>query len=78
MRCVGKEHRAEEFELGSGVNYSINEIANLFNCKTKYIPARPGEYDVTLCDYTKAKKELGYEPKGNIQTYIKKWLEENK
>ena len=78
MRCVGKEHKAEEFELGSGVNYSINEIANLFECETKYISARPGEYDVTLCDFSKANKELGYDPKGNIQTYIKKWLEENK
>ncbi len=78
IRCVGKKHKAEDFELGSGVNYSINEIAELFNRETKYIPARPGEYDVTLCDYSKAKENLGYEPKGNIKTYVKKWLEENK
>ena len=78
IRCVDKKHKAEEFELGSGINYSINEIAELFNHKTKYIPARPGEYDVTLCDYSKAKENLGYEPKGNIKTYVKKWLEENK
>ena len=78
VRCVGKEHKAEEFELGSGVNYSINEIAELFRCETKYIPARSGEYDVTLCDYTKAETDLGYQPKGNIKTYVKQWLEENK
>ena len=78
VRCVGKEHKAEEFELGSGVNYSINEIAELFKCETKYIPARSGEYDVTLCDYTKAEADLGYQPKGNIKTYVKQWLEENK
>ena len=78
VRCVGKEHKAEEFELGSGVNYSINEIAELFRCETKYIPARSGEYDVTLCDYTKAKVDLGYQPKGNIKTYVKQWLEGNK
>tara|TARA_R100000734_G_C3295391_1_gene86647 strand:+ start:61 stop:903 length:843 start_codon:yes stop_codon:yes gene_type:complete len=78
IRCVGKKHKAEDFELGSGVNYSINEIAELFNRETKYIPARPGEYDVTLCNYSKAKENLGYEPKGNIKTYVKKWLEENK
>ena len=78
VRCVGKEHKAEEFELGSGVNYSINEIAELFRCETKYIPARSGEYDVTLCDYTKAETDLGYQPNGNIKTYVKQWLEENK
>ena len=78
IRCVGKQHKAEEFELGSGVNYSINQIAELFRCDTKHIPARSGEYDVTLCAYSKAKKQLGYQPKGNIETYVKHWLEENK
>ena len=43
-----------------------------------YIPARPGEYDVTLCDYSKAENLLGYKPKGNLKDYITKWMEENK
>ena len=67
-----------EFELGTGVNYSINELANMFgDVEKKYIPARPGEYDKTLCDYSKAKKELGYNPQGNLKQYMKKWLSEN-
>ena len=74
IKCIGKNHKGEIFELGSGVNYSINEVANIFDCETKYIPPRPGEYDVTLCDYSKAKKELGYEPKGDLKNYIKNWL----
>jgi UDP-glucose 4-epimerase len=78
ISCVGKNHKGEIFELGSGVNYSINELAKMFNCKTKYIPQRPGEYDVTLCDYSKAEKQLGYKPKGDLKDYVKKWLEENK
>ena len=77
ISCVGKNHKAEMFELGTGVNYSINEIADIFGCDTKNIPNRPGEYDVTLCDYSKAKKFLGYIPKGNLKEYIKKWLREN-
>ena len=78
IRCVGKNHKAEEFELGSGVNFSINEVAKLFSCKIKYISARPGEYDITLCDYSKAEKQLGYKPKKNIETYVKQWLKENR
>jgi len=78
IKCVGKNHKGEIFELGSGVNFSINEIAKLFDCKTKYIPARPGEYDVTLCDYSKAEKKLGYKPKRNIETYVKQWLKGSK
>jgi UDP-glucose 4-epimerase len=78
LSCVGKEHKAEEFELGSGKNYSINEVADIFDCETTYIPERPGEYDVTLCDYSKAENILGYKPMGNLKTYIKQWIEENK
>jgi len=78
IRCVGKNSKANYYELGTGKNYSINEIADMFNHRTKYISARPGEYDVTLCDYSKAEEELGYKPKNNLEEYIKKWLEEKK
>jgi UDP-glucose 4-epimerase len=78
IRCVGKNFKGEIFELGSGKNYSINEIADIFNTDKKYIAPRSGEYDVTLCDYSKAENDLGYKPKGNLNKYITKWLEENK
>ena len=68
----------DAWELGTGINYSINEVADMFDCETEYIPARPGEYDVTLCDYSKAEKYLDYNPKGNLRKYIKQWLEEIK
>ena len=65
--------KAEFFELGKGVNYSINEIADMFgkDYPREYIPARKGEYDVTLADYSKAKVKLGWEPKGDLNRYIK-------
>ena len=78
VRCVGKDYRAEEFELGSGTNYSINELADMFDTEKTYIPPRPGEYPATLCDYSKAKTQLGYRPKDNLKQYINQWLEENK
>tara|TARA_R110001599_G_scaffold313106_1_gene520829 strand:- start:46 stop:918 length:873 start_codon:yes stop_codon:yes gene_type:complete len=80
VKCIGRDFRAEEFELGTGVNYSINELAKMFGntYPTKYLPLRPGEYDVTLCDYSKAENLLGYKPKGDLETYVKNWLEGNK
>ena len=78
IKCIGKEHKAEIFELGSGTNYSINQVAKMFGCKTEYIPARPGEYDRTLCDYSKARDQIDYNPKGNLEKYIRQWLEDNK
>ena len=69
--------KAEFFELGKGVNYSINEIADMFgkDYPREYISARKGEYDVTLADYSKAKLKLGWEPNGDITQYIKSIIE---
>ena len=61
----------DEIELGRGNNYSINEIADMFNTKTEYIDARPGEAKETLCDTQIAERLIGYKPKRNIEDYIK-------
>ena len=61
----------DEIELGRGNNYSINQIADMFNTKTEYIDARPGEAKETLCDTQIAERLIGYKPKRNIEDYIK-------
>tara|TARA_R100001463_G_scaffold21014_2_gene50842 strand:+ start:1659 stop:2507 length:849 start_codon:yes stop_codon:yes gene_type:complete len=73
VRCAGGNFKAEFFELGTGVNYSINEVAELFgeDYPKKYIPARKGEYDVTLADYSKAELKLGWKPTKKLEEYIK-------
>ena len=70
-KCMDKDFKAEIFELGRGVNFSINEIVKLYGAEKKYIPARNGEYPTTLCDYTKAKELLGWVPNKNLKDYIK-------
>ena len=77
VKCSEHNFKAEFFELGKGVNYSINEIVDMFgkDCPREYIPARKGEYDVTLADYSKAKLKLGWEPEGDIIQYIKSIIE---
>ncbi len=67
----------EEFELGSGVNHSINEVADMFgkDYPRKYVPARKGEYDKTLCTDDKAHKLLGWKPTRTLRAYIKDFLE---
>ena len=70
-KCVGKDFKAEIFELGRGENFSINEIVDMFEAERKYIPARKGEYDITLCDYSKAEQMLGWIPTKNLEDYIK-------
>ena len=53
----------EVFNIGSGVQTSVNQIAKMVGGKTKNLPPRPSEARDTLADYSKAKKTLGYEPR---------------
>ena len=63
--------KAEVFNLGTGKNYSINELANFFGGSKKYLPARRGEARVTLADISKTTKLTGWKPKYKLEDYIK-------
>lgn len=56
------------FNIGTGLNYSINDIASFVKGETKYLPARKGEVAETLADNTKALK-AGWEPTKTIQEW---------
>ena len=62
----------ELINVGTGTNYSVNEIADMIcNQYTKnFIPPRPAEARVTLADISKAKKLLGYIPSIEISDWI--------
>ena len=62
---------AEVFNLGSGRNHSINELAAMFNHPTTYIPNRPGEATDTLADIAYSMEKLGWEPKHQLEEYVK-------
>jgi UDP-glucose 4-epimerase len=60
------------FELGRGKNYSVNEIAGMFNYPDRIYQAdKPGEAQITLCDSVLAKEVLGWVPTIEITDYIK-------
>jgi len=62
------------FELGRGIDYSIQEVANLYPSKVIYEDDKPGEALTTLCTDTLAKELLGWEPTLNIEDYINQYL----
>ena len=62
----------EIFELGRGINFSINDVANMFGGEKKYINENPGEVRDTLCIDLKAKEILKWNPKENLEDYINK------
>lgn len=50
------------YNVGTGINYSINEVAKLVGGETVNIPPRLGESRVTLADVTKIRNVLGWKP----------------
>ena len=75
IACIGRlNDRAEEFEFGRGENYSINEIVTMFDPNGKlervYVSTRLGEARDTLTLSEKARKELGYNPTGDVEEFI--------
>ena len=64
----------EAWELGTGVNYSINELAGMFQDKFDvdiiYIEDQPGNYRKTLCNDTTTQDILGWEPQDRLLYYI--------
>ena len=62
----------EVYHLGCGVNYSINELVEMFdNPSVETLPLRLGEGRVTLADYDTTFKKLNWKPKYSLPEYIK-------
>lgn len=59
------------FNIGTGRNHSILEIAKMMSENIKFISQRPGEMRETLADNTKARTILQWEPKTVLEDYIK-------
>ncbi len=59
------------FELGRGKNHSILDVAKMFNIKPIFKKDKPGEAFETLADISLAKNELKWNPKINLNDYLK-------
>lgn len=68
------ETHPDAWELGSGSNYSINEVADLFeskfNCSRRYIDDQPGNYRITLRENDDSLQRLQWKPKESLKEYI--------
>ena len=75
---LGEEHwSAEIFQLGTGKNLSINQLASMFGGEVEYIPARPGEARDTLADTKESQKIIGWKADKSLEDYIKSWVTKN-
>jgi len=58
------------FNIGSGSNISVLEIAQMISEKINFLPARVGEMRETLADNERARSLLGWKPSFNVENYI--------
>jgi len=65
-----KKVSGELFNIGSGKNYSINEIKDMIGGEHQFIPPRKGEVRESLADISKAKKILNWEPKKVLSQWL--------
>jgi UDP-glucose 4-epimerase len=60
------------FNVGTGINYSVNEISKFYHSDSVNIPPRPGEARETLANNSKAVNHLKWQPKEKLNEYFKK------
>ena len=71
---IGNESHEDAWELGTGVNYSINEVYEMFKSKFNvdavYLPDQPGNYRKTLRENNDSLKRLNWSPEDRLKEYI--------
>ena len=65
---------SDAWELGSGINYSVNQLYSFFNekynVKSVFVPDQPGNYRKTLRINDDALKLLNWRPKDRLKSHI--------
>lgn len=69
-----KEKHEDAWELGTGKNYSLNEVADMFvrkfGCEKEYLPNQNGNYRETLRENVDALLRLNWKPEDRLEEYI--------
>ena len=82
---VANNIAGEVFNIGASSPITVNELADIIKkiCEKEYLGVdftdpRPGDIRDSFADITKARKILKFEPKYDIQTGLKKYIEWSK
>ena len=73
IMCTTKGVPGELYNVGTGVNLSVKELAHMISNEIKFIEARPGEARISLANSDKL-KSLGWNPSVDLEDYIKEQL----
>jgi UDP-glucose 4-epimerase len=73
---VDHEHYGEVFNVGTGTNHSVLELAAMISNKTVEVEPRIGEAYITLANNQKIRDVLGWAPTKHIGDYVKEEMNE--
>lgn len=62
------------YNVGTGKNYSVLELANMISDNIQFIPPRPGEARESLALNLKLCRDMGWQPTVKLEEYIKEQL----
>ena len=77
LSCLNHTDSFIIYNVGSGSNISVNEIASYFEQPTTYIGRRIEPFQ-TLCDNNKLKQSLGWNPQVTVGDWLKLKLNDKK
>lgn len=66
------EYFGQVFNVGSGRNYSVKEIADAISDNQVFIPKRSGEMETTIANIDKIGEVVGWKPEVDVIEWIKK------
>jgi len=75
IRVFESDARAEVFNVGSGTNVSIKEIADIVSPRQEHGPRRAGDAEVTLADISRIQSRLGWKPKVSFEEGMRELIE---
>tara|TARA_Y100001938_G_scaffold151066_1_gene245624 strand:- start:1766 stop:2623 length:858 start_codon:yes stop_codon:yes gene_type:complete len=81
IKITNAPNHTDAWELGTGKNYSINEVylhfKARFGVEALYLPDQPGNYRETMRENDDALDALNWKPKDRLTNYIKGLKDEN-
>jgi len=69
-----KEVYGQVYNVGSGINYSINEVASMISKDVKHISPRVGEARISLANVDKIYETFAWKPQQDLEEWIRKQI----
>ncbi len=75
IKAMETQHVGEIFNVGSGINYSVNDLAAFFPLEKIHTESRAGDANTTLADVEKVTNLLGWKPQVTLEEGIKSMIQ---